>query len=321
VIAIVAVEPLPWLPALLERVGPGRERVELAPLVRAAHRAALRTWARADAARRMRIRLAARDVADRLAARALPRGTCLVVAASGTAVRTFAAARARGIATLLVQDLPLLRRLHDDLDAASRRHPDAAFLHRFRASARDVARQEAELVLADRVVVRGGHAWRALRADGVAEGRLVAGDEVPARGALRGRPSAPAAFARLLLAGLATTRNGTREALAALADRRDVELLVRAGEGLDPRDLLRRSRVRAASPAELRALEGVHAVLAPAWCESYPPEVHLAARLGVPIVASARAARHVDVARVGAEVAPGDVAGLARAIDAVLDAR
>jgi hypothetical protein len=315
VVAVVVVEPLPWLPSLLERVAPGRHRVVLAPLVPLALRAAMRAWARADAWRRMRLRFAAREAADRLAARKLPAGTRLVVAPSGAAERTFAAARAKGIATLLVQDLPLLRHMHEDLDAAARRHPDAPFLWRFRASAGDVARQEVERVLADRVVVRGHHAWRGLLADGVDEARLLVGDDVHASE----RRTPPAGPTRLLLAGLATTRNGTRETLAALAGRPDVELLVHAGEGLDPPDLLRRPGVRLASDAERRTLRGVHAVLAPAWCESYAPEVNLAARLGVPLVASARAARHVDLARAGAEVAPGDAAGLRVAIDALIE--
>jgi hypothetical protein len=324
VIAVVLAEPCPWLDGVLARVAPGEPRVVLTPWVPVAFRVAQRAWARGDAARRQRGRLAWRRVADRLAAPRLPEGARLVIAPSGAAERTFAAARARGVATLLLHDLPMLRRLHEDLDAAARRHPDAPFLRRFRAPARDVARQEVERVLADRVVVRGVFARSALLEAGVPAARIVASGEspvAPRRLTPAGPGSAPApAHVRVLLAGLATTRSGTREALAAIAGRRGVELLVRAGEGLDPPGLPDRRDVRRATRREAETLDGVAAVLAPAWCESYAPEVALAAARGVPVVATARAAGHVDLARAGAEVAPGDVDGLRAALDAYLPA-
>jgi hypothetical protein len=330
-IAVVLVEPSPWLEGLLARVAPGLPHGMLTPLgaraawhghtaslatrlVPLAFRAAQRAWARGDAGRRLRGRFAWRRVVDHLAARALPAGASLVVAPSGAAERTFAVARARGVPTLLVHDLPVIRRLHDDLDAAARRHPDAPFLRRFRAPARDVARQEAERVLADRIVVRGEYARQALMAAGVPEARLVPSGDAP----IAPRRAACAGAKRVLLAGLATTRSGTREALAALGRRR-VELLVGAGEGLDPPDLLARRGVRPTTRGESATLAGVDAVVAPAWCESYPPEVALAAARGVPVIATARAAGHVDLARAGAEVAPGDVDGLWAALEACWD--
>lgn len=312
-IAVVVVEAAPWLGSVLARVAAGERVVALAALVPQALRVAQRVWARGDAGRRMEARLVARRLADRLAAASLPAAVRLVVAPSGAAERTFAAARERGVATLLVNDVPLMRRLHDDLDAAARRHRDAAFLRRYRAPARDVARQEAERVLADRIVVRGAYARDALLRDGVPESKLVMTDDPPVA-PRRPRPRGPR---RLLLAGLATARSGTREALAARELAVDAELLVRAGEGLDPGDLLLHPRVRAATRAERDTLDGVHAVLAPAWCESYASEVALAARLGVPVVATARGAGAVDLARAGVEVAPGDVDALARAIAAL----
>jgi glycosyltransferase involved in cell wall biosynthesis len=315
-IAVVVAEAAPWLDGLLARLVPDRARFVLSPLVPPAQRLAQRVWARGDAARRLHASLWSRRVADRVASHALPANATLVVATSGAAELTFAAARARGVPTMLVQDLPVLRRLHADLDAAVSRHPNAPLLRRFRASAREVARVEAEIVLADRVVVRCAYARSQLLAAGVPEERIVGWREPPAPPArLRAVPRGPR---RVLLAGLATTRNGTREVLAALGTRRDVELLVRAGDGLDPADLLARPGVRSATRVESTELRGVQAVVAPAWCESHAPEVELAATCGVPVVATARAAGFVDLGRCGVEVEPGDVEGLGRAIDRVL---
>lgn len=325
-IAVVVAEPCSWLDGVLASLAPGEPCVVLTPWVPHAFRLAQRAWARGDAARRLRGRFAWRRFADRVAAHRLaggrlPADVRLVLVPSGAAERTFAVARARGVATLLLHDLPVLRRLHDDLDAAARRHPDAPFLRRFRAPAREVARQEAERVLADRVVVRGAFARAALFEAGVPAARIVPGGMVAVAPRRAAHPrSGRAAAARLLLAGLATTRSGTREALAALAGRRDVELLVRAGEGLDPPDLLDRPGVRRATRREAETLDGVTAVLAPAWCESYAPEVALAAARGVPVVATARAAGHVDLAQAGAEVVPGDVEALRTAVEACVGA-
>jgi hypothetical protein len=238
----------------------------------------------------------ARRTADVVAALRLPASCHLVIAPAGAAERTFAAARSRGVKTILVHDLPVLRQLHHDLDAAARRHPDAPLLRRYRAS--------------DRVVVLGAFARAALLAAGVPEDKLVPARTAPVSPA---RPPPPERR-RVLLAGLATTRNGAREALAAVTGLGDVELLVRAGDGLDPPDLLRRRGVRAASAAEQHSLDGVHAVIAPAWCECDPPEVPLAARLGVPVLATARAAGDVDLSLAGAELPVGDVPALRRAI-------
>jgi hypothetical protein len=309
-ICVVGPEGAPWLESVPSGAAPGRAPVDLATLVPLGLRLANLAWARGDARRRVQARLAARRIADVVAALCLPPSCHLVIAPAGAAERTFAAARARGVATILVHDLPVLRRLHHDLDAAARRHPDAPLLRRYRASARDVARQEAERVLADRVVVLGAFARAALLAVGVPEGKLVPARRAPVSPA---RPPPPGRR-RVLLAGLATTRNGSREALAAVTQWGDVELLVRAGDGLDPPDLLRRRGVRAASAGERRSLDGVHAVIAPAWCECYPPEVPLAARLGVPVLATARAAGDVDLSRAGAELPVGDVPALERAI-------
>ncbi|HWN72078.1 MAG TPA: hypothetical protein VNM90_30775, partial [Haliangium sp.] len=66
-----------------------------------------------------------------------------------------------------------------------------------------------------------------------------------------------------------------------------------------------------------RHLSGVDLVLAPAWCEAYLDEVATAGALGVPVVATLRAAGWVAPAH---EIAPGDVQGLGAAVDRALAA-
>jgi glycosyltransferase involved in cell wall biosynthesis len=100
-----------------------------------------------------------------------------------------------------------------------------------------------------------------------------------------------------------------------------MRLWVRPSEGLEPAGLLAHPRVEVAGAEAVRRLAGVGAVIAPAWVESHPPEVARAAAAGVPVVATARAAGFVALARCGREVPPGDGAALAAALDEVLDAR
>jgi glycosyltransferase involved in cell wall biosynthesis len=113
-----------------------------------------------------------------------------------------------------------------------------------------------------------------------------------------------------LLAGLAAARHGTCEALELLDSRPDIELRVRAGEGLEPAGLLDHPRVSRAS-----GLDGIDLVVAPAWCESYPAELAGAIARGIPVVGTRRAAGFVDLAGRGAEVPPGDTRALAAALD------
>jgi len=283
--------------------------------------AAHTTWERVlcalagtDAGRRMTARFAARLGADAWAARTLTNAVDEVTAPTCGALATFAEARRRGIRTVLTHDLPLLRVMHADLDRAALVHPGCAFLHRYRAPAALVARQEAEYVLSDVICVRGHFAREALMARGIAAARIQA---VPSP-AFEPRVLAPRRVGHdpvLLLAGLATARNGTMEVRAALAAQPRWTAVVRTGEGLDPPDLLRHPRIRAASRAELEHLEGIDAVVAPAWCESHAPEIARAVRQGVPVVATRRAAGFVDLAAAGIEIAPGHAAGLAAALD------
>jgi len=217
----------------------------------------------------------------------------VVIAPSLAARATFAAAPS-GCLKILVEDLPSFRQLHADLDVAALAHPDCRFLRRYRAPARLVARQEAERVLADALLVRGRYA---------AEQRSGAGKPILPlplpRVELARATHAPGARRRVLLVGLATARNGSMEALQASGD---WELLVRPGEGMEPADLLSRPNVRAARPSEIATLEGIDLVIAPAWCESHPEELRRAAAARVPAVATHRAAGWLDVT----EIPPGN---------------
>jgi hypothetical protein len=117
-----------------------------------------------------------------------------------------------------------------------------------------------------------------------------------------------------LLAGLAAARGGTHETLAALEGRPHLTLLVRPGEGTEPSSLLAHPRVRIASRSALERLEGVDAVLAPAWCETYPREVPLAIERAVPIIGTLRAVAREQATHV---VDAGDASGLGAALDAL----
>jgi len=272
---------------------------------------ALSAWIGERADRRLRGLFLRRAAVDRLAAARLRRARDLraVIAPSGAAERTFAAASRAGARCILLEDLPALRQLHDDLDAAAERHPDCRFLRRFRAAPAILARQEVEWAMADCVLVRGTFARATREAAGVASRRLIDWpDPLPTA-----RPRAAAPATRALLAGLAAARHGTCEALALLDSRPDLELVIRAGEGLEPARLLDHPRVRRASPRELATLDGIGLVLAPSWCESHPEEVARAVSHGVPVIGTLRAAGFANLGT-GAH-APGDVRALAAAIE------
>lgn len=273
---------------------------------------ALSAWIGERADRRLRALFLRRAAVDRLAAARLARARDLraVIAPAAAAERTFAAAARAGARTLLLDDLPSLRQLQEDLDGAAERHPDCRFLCRFRAGPAVLARQEVEWALADRILVRGAFARAVRAAAGVAADRLIDWpDPLPAVDVPRARGGP----GRALLAGLAAARHGTCEALALAESRPDLEILVRAGEGLEPAGLLDHPRVRPASAAELARLDGVALLIAPSWCESYPDELARAVSHGVPVIGTERAAGFVDLD--GLAVAPGDVGALSAAID------
>jgi hypothetical protein len=282
--------------------------------------AVLGLWAGRRTDRLMAARYAKRRATDRMAAFWLDHlriDITLVVAPSLSARRTFAAAAARGLPRVLIEDLPGLRELHDDLDRAARRWPDSHLLRRYRAPAALVACQEAERVLADLLVVGGRFAEQRRRARGLGRERIAI---LPGAGQGAGVGADRQVFndragPNILLAGSAAARHGVFEALEATGMIPGATLLVRPGEGAEPAALLVSPQVRLSSEEERERLSGVDLVLAPAWCECYPPEVPLAARLGLPVVASGRAAGAVELARAGAEVEPGDVPAMARAIE------
>lgn len=220
----------------------------------------------------------------------------VVIATSLAARETFAAARELGARCVLAIDLPLLRVLHRDLDRAAEHWPERAFLRRFRAPSWAIARQESERVLADLILVRGPYARAACLADGISASKLAM------------LPAAPAPVIaspehrvrRVRLAGLAAARHGIDTALAATR-RLGVTLVVRAGEGTEPADLT--SLPGVATGGE------VDAILCPAICETYPPELRAT---GIPVIASPMAS--VD----GCGPDPFDAKAFADAIELAL---
>jgi hypothetical protein len=358
-IAIVAPEPAPWLAPVIElalAAGPVRvlapwaTRVALPGWLPARLRAfwqrrtltvsgldapvtlpgwalgegALRAWAGTRADRTLAARLGLRTAVDWLVGRWLAsrgREVRVVIAPSCAAQHGFAAVAAQGGTGLLIEDLPDVRGLHADLDAAARAHPGCAFLRRYRAPRAVIVRQEAERALAGALIVRGHHARRERERAGRDPARvlaLVLAPPEPGEPGEPGEPREPGArrarvpIRRVLLAGLAAARHGTVEALAAVAARPDVTLLVRPGEGMEPRDLLAHPQVAVASEDERRHLHNIDLVLAPAWCEAYLDEVATAGARGIPVVATLRGAGWVTPAH---EIAPGDVADLGAALD------
>jgi hypothetical protein len=295
-----------WAPGSCVRTVPGWLALE----------ALLRIWSGSRAERLLVSRFARRLAAGRLAARWLPRGARAVIAPSLAARRVFAASR--GAARILVEDLPSLRTLHDDLDRASARQPGAPFLRRYRAPASILAAQESERVLADALLVRSRFAKNERVAAGFVPERVLPLLDVAEIATAAAATDRTGRSPVLLLAGLATERNGLTQALAAAAGI-PATLLVRPGEGT-PADLLDRPAVRASTAEERERLAGVDLVLAPALCESHAPEVVVAAAAGVPVAATLRAAGFVDLASAGREVVPGDATDLLRAARELLAA-
>lgn len=234
--------------------------------------AALRAIAGTRTDRRYQAEFALRVAIDAWAAREIARMRPeIVVAPSLAARRTFAAARAIGARTVLVLDLPLLRVLHHDLDRAAAVWPERAFLRRFRAPSWAIARQEAERVLADEVLVRGPYALGACRADGIPAARIAILPAAPPRPLPR--PASPTG--RVRLAGLAAARHGIDTALAATRALGQT-LVVRAGEGTEPTDLVH-------CPGVATDDAPVDAIICPAVCETYPAELRTT---GIPVLAS-----------------------------------
>ena len=265
-------------PAWLQRV-PGLAayaRRRSAPSSRAtpllAVDAGLRAWARDRTDRRYLADFAMRVAIDMWSARVVLRERPATIVASSLAARaTFAAAKQVGARTILVLDLPLFRALHRDLDRAAAVWPERAFLRRFRAPSWAIARQEAERVLADLIIVRGAYARAQCVADGLPAARVA---QLPSPPLVPATPPASPTN-RLRLAGLAAARHGIDTALA-VARTLGKTLVVRVGEGTEPADLARRAGIAADDGP-------VDAILCPAVCETYPVELRT---LGIPVIAS-----------------------------------
>ncbi|ADO75946.1 hypothetical protein [Stigmatella aurantiaca] len=272
--------------------------------------AGLRFGARSAAAS-FRARFALRRQVAQAAAALLPKGLETVIAPSLCARELFAVARRQGARCVLIEDLPSLRVLHADLDEAALRHPEESFLRNHRASAEDVARQEAERVLADECWVRSAFNRERLLLDGYASERIH-DLYLPAREVPEGEAAQKEASPVALLAGPALARGGLREALAALDARPEWRLWVRPTEGTDVA-VLKHPRVQQVTEQVLRTLRGVDVVLAPSWCESHPPEVALAVARGIPVIATDRAAGFHDCLT----VPRGNVAALVMELDAL----
>ena len=236
---------------------------------------ALRAWASDRADRRYRADFTARLAIDEWSARLVAqRKPTTVIAPSLAARRTFAAARAIHARTVLALDIPLLRALHDDLDRAESCWPQETFLRRYRAPSSAIARQEAERVLADTILVRGPYARARCIADGIVADRL---DELP-RAEIAASTPALRPTGRMRLAGVASARGGLPMARA-VAAAVGATLVVRIGDATEPSDL--------ATASGIACDDGpVDVLIAPSICEIYCDELRGAARAGVPIVTS-----------------------------------
>lgn len=350
--AIIAPEPAPWVVEALATDGPtwifapydlsllapvasvlpsvlrariARFSVRHAPLVHVRSTllwhpalAASRLWERGRTDRQLAARFAFRATADAIASELLPRELTAIIAPSSASRRSFArAARSHPRATRTwIQDLPVLDALHADLDRAARVHPESAFLRRYRAPHSAVARQRAEWTLATSVLAKGPYAARALAAHGCATPTTITTTQVtpsPLRAVSREGPIT------LLLAGFAAARNGSHEALAALDAIPDATLLVRRGEGSEPRALFDHPRVRESTERERESLEGIDVVLSPAVCEGYAPEVARAIERGVRVistVAGLGSTAHVDRDARVSVIAPLDARALIECVRA-----
>lgn len=291
---LFSLEESPWHATLLARfaatsttevITPAAERL---PLRLRALAQAARTAGRVGAlaspgARALVSGLSQRRLLGHWAAAALPsrpRTGVTVVAPSLAAREVFARAHERDLRTALFLDLPHLLALHSDLDRAALRFPDDGYLRHFRAPAWAIARQRAELELADEVLVRGDYAAAAVASRLRPQQQLAVIAPAPSgpRLALDRSPQAP-----LLLAGAAAARSGFPIAAAAAAAL-GRPLLARRNAATEPRYL------SADAYPMVRWLDGeppaVAAVLAPALCEAF---VHLQAPVGLPILGSDRA--------------------------------
>jgi hypothetical protein len=250
-------------------------------------------------------RLRQREVLDAVAS-TLPLG-CVdeVVAPSLCALRTFASTRAAR--HVLVEDLPGLRGLHEDLDAAAHALPDCNFLRNFRAPAHCMVRQEQEYVLASEIRVRSRWAQKRVRRSGVDPSRIaLVKTPRAARGpVLVGDRRSP----HVLLAGTSASRFGLEVALEALKALPELTLWCRRGDGSSERG---RTSPRVRWSEE--SLPPLRAVIAPSWVESAPIEMEQAAQSDIPVIGTVRALGWLEPSERVVEITPGDIPALAQAL-------
>lgn len=305
---VIAPEPAAWVEPLIESL-PRGETVVIAPwrqaprAWRVARGLSRRTAAAVGGGADLALSLELRRAFDALVATQRMTHLTHVFAPSLSALKVFA--KARHAERVLLLDLPLLRHLHADLDAAALAVPTAPFLQNYRAKASFVVRQEEELVLSTRVLVTSRLTRQRLRKRGVASERLGV-LPLPARPRqLRYEPTSP----HVLLAGTSASRFGLELALAAIEQLPDAVLCARRGPGSCEAMLAHpRLRLFEHEPPAVRA------VIAPAWVESFAAETGAAAAAGIPIVATDRALGWLEQQRNVTVIGCGDVEGLRDAL-------
>lgn len=305
---VLAPEPAAWVEPLLESL-PREETVLLAPwrqaprAWRVARGLARRTAVAVGGGAELALSLELRRAFDALVATRAMAHVTHVYAPSLCALGVFV--KARHAERVLLLELPLLRDLHADLDAAALAVPGAAFLRNYRAKASFVVRQEEELVLSTRVLVTSRLTRQRLRKRGVAPRRLD----------VLAMPSRSWALVceqngrNVLLAGTTASRFGLEVALAAIEALPELVLWARRGPGSSEPMLQHR---------QLRCFEGspppVRAVIAPAWVESFAAETQAAFAANIPLIATDRALGWLEQGRTVKIIAPGDVDGLRDAL-------
>lgn len=190
--------------------------------------------------------------------------TPTLAACSLAAREPFAWAKARGIHTTLLVDVPHYAALHRDLDAAALRFPDDRYLRHFRAPAWAIARQHAEFELADRIIVRGTYAASTIGVRSARRAEHIEVCSIISTGPFVGR--ANDRNAPLLLAGPAAARGGfaiAADAAAQLGRR----LLAKANAATEPH--YRQHPAVDWISDEDSGIPSVAAIVAPALCEAF----------------------------------------------------
>jgi hypothetical protein len=188
----------------------------------------------------------------------------LVIAPSLAARELIACVNAAGASSAVFLDMPYLQTMHRDLDAASALQHGDRYLQHFRAPGWAIARQRAELHLADFVLVRGDYVGNEVSLQNPDAHVIKLDSAASYPGATSNAIEFdPSPNAPLLLAGIAAARNGCWPALQA-AQQTNRILFVRRGEATEP------------TFAQQPGLHWINdtcppigALVAPAICESY----------------------------------------------------